>query len=145
MPNYATGYAPASALSGAELLQLVQTGTDKQVTAAVLVALARVPSVQSVASAGTVTPTFGNDLVTITAQAVALTIANPTGTAIPGLGLVIRLKDNGTARAITWGSQYRGIGVTLPATTVATKTTYVAMIYNSTDTAWDVVAVGTQA
>lgn len=145
MPNYATGFAPASALSGAELLQLVQAGTDKQVTAAVLVALARVPSVQTVTSTGTVTPTFGNDLVTITAQAAALTIANPTGTAIPGLGLVIRIKDNGTARTITWGSQYRGIGVTLPASTVAGKTTYAAMIYNSTDTTWDVVAVGTQA
>lgn len=105
----------------------------------------RAPSIQTLASAGTVTPTFGNDLVTITAQAAALTIANPTGTAIPGLGLVIRIKDNGTARAITWGSQYRGIGVALPTTTVATKTTYVAMIYNSTDTTWDVVAVGTQA
>lgn len=145
MPKYATDYAAASALTGAELLQLVQAGTDKQVTAAVLVALARVPSVQTVTSTATVTPTFGNDLVTITAQAAALTIANPTGTAIPGLGLVIRIKDNGTARAITWGSQYRGIGVNLPATTTAGKTTYVAMIYNSTDTTWDVVAVGTQA
>lgn len=105
----------------------------------------RAPNVQAVASAATVTPTFGNDLVTITAQAVALTIANPTGTAIPGLGLVTRIKDNGTARAITWGSQYRGIGVTLPTTTVAGKTTYVAMIFNSTDTTWDVVAVGAQA
>jgi hypothetical protein len=92
-----------------------------------------------------VTPTFGNDLVAVTAQAVALAVANPTGTAIPGLGMVIRIKDNGTARAITWGTQYRGIGVTLPSTTVATKTTYVAMIFNSTDTTWDVVAVGTQA
>lgn len=145
MPKYASDYVAASALTGAELLQLVQTGTDKQVTAAVLVALARVPAVQTVTSAGTVTPTFGNDLVTITAQAAALTIANPTGTAIPGLGLVIRIKDNGTARAITWGSQYRGIGVTLPATTTAGKTAYVAMIYNSADTTWDVVAVGTQA
>lgn len=145
MPKYASDFAAASTLSGAELLQIVQAGADKQVTTAVLVALARVPSVQSVASAGTVTPTFGNDLVTITAQAVALTIANPTGTAIPGLGLVIRIKDNGTARTITWGSQYRGIGLTLPSTTVATKTTYVAMIFNSTDTTWDVVAVGTQA
>lgn len=105
----------------------------------------RTPNVQAVVSAGTVTPTFANDLVTITAQAAALTLANPTGTAIPGLGLVIRIKDDGTARAITWGTQYRGIGVTLPATTVAGKTTYVAMIFNSTDTAWDVVAVGTQA
>lgn len=145
MPKYATDFGSAATLTGAELLQIVQGGADKQVTASLLAALARIPSVQTVASAGTVTPTFGNDLVTITAQAVALAIANPTGTAIPGLGMVIRIKDNGTARAITWGSQYRGIGVTLPSTTVAGKTTYVAAIYNATDTTWDVVAVGTQA
>lgn len=145
MPKYATDFGSAAALTGAELLQIVQGGADKQVTAALLTALARIPSVQTVASSATVTPAFGNDLVTITAQAAALTIANPTGTAIPGMGMVIRIKDNGTARAITWGTQYRGIGVTLPSTTVATKTTYVAMIYNATDTTWDVVAVGTQA
>ncbi len=145
MPKYATDFGSAAPLSGAELVQIVQGGADKQVTAALLAALARVPTVQTVASAATVTPTFGNDLVAITAQAVALAVANPTGTAIPGLGMVIRIKDNGTARAITWGTQYRGIGVALPSTTVATKTTYVAMIFNSTDTTWDVVAVGTQA
>jgi hypothetical protein len=145
MPKYATDFGSAATLTGAELVQIVQGGADKQVTAALLAALARVPTVQTVASAATVTPTFGNDLVAITAQAVALAVANPTGTAIPGLGMVIRIKDNGTARAISWGTQYRGIGVTLPSTTVASKTTYVAMIYNATDTTWDVVAVGTQA
>lgn len=105
----------------------------------------RVPSIQSVTSSATVTPTFSDDLVTITAQAAALALANPTGTAIPGLGMVIRIKDNGTARAITYDTQYRAIGITLPTTTVISKTTYLAMIYNSTDTKWDVVATGTEA
>ncbi len=67
------------------------------------------PSVQSVASAATVTPTFDNDAVKITAQAAALTLANPTGTAIDMAGMVIRIKDNGTARAISYGTQYRAI------------------------------------
>ena len=105
----------------------------------------RAPSIQSVTSSATVTPTFADDLVKITAQAAGLTLANPTGTAIPGLGIVIRIKDDGTARAISYGTQYRAIGVTLPTTTVSGKTTYLAMIYNSDDTKWDVVAVGTQA
>ncbi|WP_369913863.1 DUF2793 domain-containing protein [Xanthomonas sp. NCPPB 3005] len=109
------------------------------------IASLRAPAIQSVTSAATVTPTFLNDLVKITAQAVPLTLANPTGTAIDALGMVIRIKDDGTARAITYGSQYRAIGVVLPTTTVATKTTYLAMIYNAQDTTWDVVAVGTQA
>lgn len=130
---YATDSAQWSAWDGAAWIENIMGGGS------------RAPAIQSVASAATVTPTFADDLVVITTQAVALSIANPTGTAIPGLGMVIRLKDNGTARAITWGSQYRGIGVTLPSTTVAGKTTYVAAIYNATDTTWDVVAVGTQA
>jgi hypothetical protein len=99
------------------------------------------PSVQSVASSATVTPTFADDQVNITAQAAGLTLANPTGTAIPAWGIVIRIKDNGTARSIAYDTQYRAIGVTLPTTTVISKTLYLAMIYNSTDTKWDVVAV----
>ncbi|MET3915161.1 hypothetical protein ABID97_001943 [Variovorax sp. OAS795] len=105
----------------------------------------RSPSIQSVASSATVTPTFSNDMVKITAQAAGLTLANPTGTAIDGLGIVIRIKDNGTARSIAYGTQYRAIGVTLPTTTVISKTTYLAMVFNNDDTKWDVVAVGQEA
>jgi len=105
----------------------------------------RTVNVQSVTSSATVTPTFDDDLVKITAQAAALSLANPTGTAIPGLGIVIRIKDNGTARAISYDTQYRAIGVTLPTTTVLSKTLYLAMIYNSDDTRWDVLAVGQEA
>jgi len=106
------------------------------------------PAVQSVSSAATVTPTFTNDLVKITAQAVALTLAAPTGTAIDGKDLVIRIKDNGSAQTITWTSGtggYRAIGVTLPTTTTAGKTTYVGLIYNSDDSVWDAIGVTTQA
>jgi hypothetical protein len=103
------------------------------------------PRVQTVASSATVTPTFTNDLVTITAQAAALDLANPTGTAVEGHGIVIRIKDNGTARAITYGTQYRAMGITLPTTTVLSKTLYLGMIFNNTDTKWDVLAVGQQA
>lgn len=105
----------------------------------------RAPSIQSVTSSATVTPTFTDDIVKVTAQAAALTLANPTGTAIDGLGIVIRIKDNGTARAITYGSQYRAIGVFLPTTTVISKTLYLACIWNSDDTKFDVVAVGQEA
>jgi nitrogen fixation protein len=103
------------------------------------------PRVQSVTSAATVTPTNLNDLVKITAQAAALALANPTGTWDEGQPLMIRIKDNGTARAITFDTNYRAIGVTLPTTTVISKTTYLGIIYNSTDTKWDVIGVTTQA
>lgn len=103
------------------------------------------PNVQSVVSSATVTPTFSNDMVKITAQAANLTLANPTGTAVPAWGITIRIKDNGTARTISYGTQYRAIGVTLPTTTVISKTLYLGMIYNSDDTKWDVVAVAQEA
>ena len=110
--------------------------------------LVNTPSVQSVASAATVTPTANDDLVVITAQAAALTLAAPTGTPVDGQSLMIRIKDNGTARGITWTSGaggYRAIGVTLPTTTVISKTTYVGLIYNSTDSRWDAIGVTTEA
>ena len=103
------------------------------------------PRVQSVTSSATVTPTSTNDIVTITAQAVALTLANPTGTFAEGQALMIRIKDNGTAQAITFGSNYRAIGVTLPTTTIANKILYLGIIYDSIDAKWDVLGINLQA
>lgn len=103
-------------------------------------------AVQSVTSAATVTPDMdSNDMVRITAQAAALTMAAPTGSPVEGQALVIRIKDNGTARSITWNAIYRAIGCTLPTTTVISKTTYVVCIYNASDTKYDVVNVMQEA
>ena len=103
------------------------------------------PRVQTVTSSATVTATSTNDIVTITAQAVGLTLANPTGAFVEGQSLIIRIKDNGTARSIAYGTNFRAIGVTAPTTTVANKTTYIGCIYNSTDTKFDIVGVCTEA
>jgi hypothetical protein len=103
------------------------------------------PRVQAVTSSATVTPTASDDLVVITAQAEGLTLANPTGTFVQGQSMVIRIKDNGTARTIAYGANYRAIGVTLPTTTVINKTTYLGCIYNTTDTKLDIVGVCTEA
>lgn len=102
-------------------------------------------SVQSVTSSATVTATSTNDLVKITAQAEALTLANPTGTFSEGQPLMFRIKDNGTARAISYGAKFRAIGVTLPTTTVISKTLYLGVIYNSTDDTFDVLGINQQA
>jgi hypothetical protein len=103
------------------------------------------PRIQSLASSATVTPTNLNDEVVITAQAVALTLANPTGTPVQGQSMMIRIKDNGVARTIGYDTQYRAIGVTLPTTTVANKIVYLGLIYNSTDTKWDCIGVSQEA
>lgn len=116
-----------------------QTLTNKRITS----------RVASIASASTITPTGDTaDQYNVTALAVPATVAAPSGTPTDGQKLIIRIKDNGTARALTWTTSsgaYRAIGVPLPTTTVANKTTYVGCIYNSTDVFWDVVAVTTQA
>lgn len=102
--------------------------------------------VQAVASSATVTGSLDNDdMVTITAQAEALTLANPSGTGTQGQPLVYRIKDNGTARAISYGANFRAIGVTLPTTTVISKTIYLGGFWNSTDTKLDIVAVAEEA
>lgn len=104
------------------------------------------PRLQSVTSAATVTPDAdANDAVIITAQAEALTLANPSGSPAQGQKLVVRIKDNGTARAISYGTQYRDMGNTKPTTTVLSKTLYLGLIFNSTDTKWDLVAVAQEA
>jgi hypothetical protein len=101
--------------------------------------------VQTVTSSATVTPVSTNDLVIITAQSVGLTLSNPTGTFTEGQALMIRIKDNATARTIAFDTNYRAIGVTLPTTTVISKTLYLGVIYNSTDTKWDVIGYNIQA
>ena len=103
------------------------------------------PRVQTVTSSATVTAVSTNDIVTITAQAVGLTLANPTGAFVEGQSLIIRIKDNGTARTIAYGTNFRAIGVTAPTTTVISKTTYIGCIYNSTDTKFDIIGVCTEA
>lgn len=102
--------------------------------------------VQAVSSSSTVTPNADtDDMVVVTAQAAAVTFANPTGSPTQGQKLIIRVKDNGTARAISFGANYRAMGNALPTTTTISKTMYMGFIYNSTDTKWDLVAVAQEA
>lgn len=102
-------------------------------------------AVGTVASSSTITPTSDTcNQYNVTALAVPATFAAPSGTPVDGQKLLLRIKDNGTARALTWNAAYRVVGTVLPTTTVATKTTYVGCVYNSADAVWDVVAVTTQ-
>ena len=119
--------------------------TDHYMSGRLNVAGGVVNRIQTIVSSATVTPTFANDMVKVTAQATALFLANPSGTHIEGHGIVFRFKDDGTARAITYDTEYRAIGVTLPTTTVIGKTLYLAGIWNETDTKYDIVAVAQEA
>lgn len=105
-----------------------------------------VPRVGTVASSAT--PTINTDQVeeyTITALAAAITSWTISGTPADGQPLILRILDNGTARAITWPASFRVVGVTLPTTTTVSKTLYVGALYNSAAAKWDVLAVAQEA
>ena len=89
-----------------------------------------------------------NDFFDVFALATPLTINIPTGTALFGRKIIIKIKDNGTPQTLTWNvasGGFRTIGTTLPTTTTANKITYVGAIWNAIDNYWDVIAATTQA
>lgn len=77
----------------------------------------------------------------VTAQAGPLKLNNPGGTPVNGQKLIVRIKDDGTPRALTYDTQFRASSdLALPTTTVVNKTLYMGFIYNSADTKWDLLA-----
>lgn len=115
-------------------LKSTQTLTNKRITNRVL----------SITSSATPTINTDNcDSVDITALATAITsmTSGLTGTPTNFQKLIIRIKDNGTARAITWGASFASRGATLPTTTVLGKVTTIGLIYNTTTSIWGCVAV----
>lgn len=115
-----------------------QTLTNKRITS-------RVTTITSHA-----TPTINTDncdCVTITAQAEAITsmTTNLSGTPTNFQKLLFRIKDNGTARAITWGASFEAKGTALPTTTVLSKVLTVGFIYDTVTSKWGCVAAQNEA
>lgn len=110
-------------------------------------AITLIPRVNTTASSATpAINTDTTDLFTITALAAAITsmTSSLTGTPVEGQKLVIRIKDNGTARAITWGASFASSGIaTLLATTVVNKTHHIGLVYDAVLTKWVCWAVDT--
>lgn len=70
------------------------------------------------------------------------TVSLPTGTPTDCQTLIYKLKDNGTARLITWGTgvtQFISRGYNLPTTTLAGKLLTVGFMYNITTSTWDCI------
>ncbi len=93
-------------------------------------------------SATTVQPTGDIDIITITAQSTGITFNDLSGgvsNISTGWSYLVRLKDNGTSRAITWGGSYRGIAAALPSSTTLGKVMYMEFMANFTEGKWDMV------
>lgn len=73
------------------------------------------------------------DVYTISAQAGALLFNNPTWTnKAAWKGRFIEIKDNGTARALTWGTDFAaGANITLPTTTTLGKDMVMEFIWSA--------------
>lgn len=87
------------------------------------------------------------DAVTITAQAadIASMTTNLSGTPTDFQKLIVRIKDNATARAITWGASFESKGLDLPTTTVLSKVLTVGFIYDTVTAKWGCVALAQEA
>jgi hypothetical protein len=93
----------------------------------------------------TITPPSANSQYNVTALASDLVIAAPSGTPISGHRMILRIKDNGVSRALTWNATYFPIDITLPATTTAGKVLYIGIVYNDIESRWDVIAIAQEA
>ena len=115
-----------------------QTLTNKRVT----------PRVTSEASSATPTiNTDNSDAHSITALATAITsmTTNLTGTPTNFQELIVRIKDDGSARAITWGASFEAAGTALPTTTVISKRLVVKFLYDTVTSKWGCIATAQEA
>jgi hypothetical protein len=125
--------SPGTAAGSVATIDGTQTLTNKRTT----------PRITSITSSATPTINTDNcDAVTITALAAAITsfTTNLSGTPNNFDKLTIRIKDDGTARAITWGASFEAKGVALPTTTVISKVLTVGFIYDTVTSKWGCVS-----
>jgi len=153
-----TGFTPASGsltLAGADALTLTTSG-DSNVTLPTTGTLATLAGAETLTNkrvtqrvittandASAVIDVDVTDQYELSAMSAA-TEFTVTGTPTDGQKLIIRLKDDGTTRALTWTFATQ-VGVTLPVTTTVSKWHYCGFIYNLGATAWHAVAVSEQA
>ncbi len=92
----------------------------------------------SVASSASLTIDIDSyDMYAVTALAGAMTINEPSGTPETGQTLILRIKDNGTPRALSWNAIFRAGDISLPTTTITSKIMYLGFIATAT---WDLIA-----
>lgn len=107
----------------------------------------KTPRVTTITSSATPTiNTDTTDFVNITALGAAINTmtTNLSGTPVIADKLIIQIKDDGTARGITWGASFLAKGTALPTTTVISKLLTVGFIcYDGTH--WGCVASSQEA
>lgn len=137
--------AQGSATNTVVITNHTQTLTGKTIIATTNVT----EEMTSTASSATPTPTGGSlrNAFDVTALATAAAFQAPSGTPAHRNKLWITIKDDGTARALTWDSVYVAGGVALPTTTVLGKILNLGFIYNTNNSLnkWQLVASAQEA
>ena len=127
-----------------EGVNIADVSSAQTLTTKTLIATSNVvEEITTIADSATPTPTGGSlrNFFTITALAQAATFAAPSGTPANGNYLTIRIRDNATARALSWNAIYEGsTDVALPSTTTVSKTIYLGFRYNSVAVKWQLLA-----
>lgn len=101
--------------------------------------------VHTFASSASYAPDFDTyDFINITALAEAISFGAPTGSPDDAARMIMRIKDDGTQRAITWNAAYFDGGVGLPSATTAGKVSHLGFIYYAALSKWALVAAITQ-
>jgi len=143
-----TGASGATGTQGASGIGATGAGVQGASGSAGAYTAVRVNSQTSIA---TLTPNAGTyDFYDITTQAENLTIANEAGIPTNGQRLFIRIKDNGTAQAISFSGAtgatgtFMPINLTLPTTTSINKYQYIGAIWNNGRYSWDIVATSSE-
>lgn len=106
------------------------------------------PRVYSTTNNASLTPEIDTyDIFHLTAMSAATTINNhSTSTPADGELMQFRFLDNGTARALTWGTNYVAkAGVSLPTTTVLSKNLTVLFEWNANLSKWNLLSSGQEA
>ena len=141
----ALGYTPENTTNKSDSYT-ASSSTTYSSTKALVDGLALKQSFQLLSITSSATPAINTGVfnltnVTITALSTAITsmTSSLTGTPSNFDKLLIRIKDNGTARAITWGTSFSGS--LLPTTTVISTPILIGFIYDSVLTKWVCVAV----
>ena len=144
VPVVAGGAATTLTVTGATNVTLPTTGTVSTLAGTETFTNKRITKrITSISSSATPTINTDNcDAVTITALAANITsmTTNLSGTPTNFQTLVIRFKDDGTARTIAWGASFEAKGTALPTTTVISKVLTVGFIYDTVTSKWGCVA-----
>lgn len=114
-----------ASLTGAETL------TNKRIT----------PRIYSTATTATLSPNVDNyDIFEITALAGNLTINDFSGTPTNGQKVIIRIRDNGTSRMLTWSTNMFVARATIPSNVTRPNTwSYFVFQYHSDTSNWEVI------